>query len=242
MLEQQRLDYLQAMGIVQWMPRQPLPGAPAPRWLPVQAAHAPHPHQISSGEGHIVHPMAAELLHDKAPPEARQEQPSVRPGVADLPAADPGDATVAAEIPVQAADLTPPRFELHFLRVSRCGVWVCDDAAQAEAMQAFAWRVMMAMTDHTGFMQPLLRFRWPFIESAHDDQSQPVALQALSAQWRFFTEQGAAYAVCFGEDSQTWLSRVGVKPVYHSAAVTGVMQSAADKRLLWQALKDITEL
>lgn len=244
MLEQRRLDYLQAMGIVQWMPRQPLSGAPQPRWLPEQTAHAPQPHQVSAGAGHIAHPLAAELLHEgRADAAAAQTPPPVSaPRLEAQPEVPAADAATTTEPAAAVVDLTPPRFELYFLRSSRHGVWVCDNPADAERMHAFAWRVMNALSDDTAFMQTPLCFRWPFIEAAQEDQSEAVALQALSAQWQFFTGQGVSYALCFGDSSREWLAKVGVTPLYAGTSLTGVMQTAAGKRGLWQALRSITEL
>ncbi len=241
MREQQRLDYLQAMGIVQWILRQPLSGAPAPRWLPEDAhAAAPRPALISEGGGHIAHPMAAQLLHEAATQPAQKAPVAVQRRPAETPvvvSADPAAGVVA--IP---ADLTPPRFELHFLRVSARGVWVCDDAAQAERLAAFAYRVMSALQAPAGLLQAPLCFRWPFIESAHDDQSLPVALQALSAQWQFLCDHGVRYVVAFGQDSDHWLQQVQAPLLFRAASLSDVMQNAQHKRQLWQALLTQTEL
>jgi hypothetical protein len=244
--EQQRLDYLQAMGIVQWMPRQPLPGVPAPRWLPEDAhAAAPRPALTSEGGGHIAHPMAAQLLHEAAAQPVAKEPAAAQSKLADTPAVAISD--VASEVVADVAatatsDLTPPRFELHFLRVSAGGVWVCDDAAQAERLAAFAYRVMSALQAPAGLLQAPLCFRWPFIESAHDDQSRPVALQALSAQWQFLRDQGVRYAVAFGQDSDHWLQQVQAPLLFRAASLSDVMQNAQYKRQLWQALLTQTEL
>jgi len=257
MREQQRLDYLQAMGIVQWMPRQPLPGVPAPRWLPEDAhAAAPRPALTSEGGGHIAHPMAAQLLHQnvvepalKTPAAATADSvAAVCTGTMAAPTRAPAtDApasaqSVTADHPVTPVDGTPPRFELHFLRVSARGVWVCDDAAQAERLAAFAYRVMSALQAPAGLLQAPLCFRWPFIESAHDDQSLPVALQALSAQWQFLRDNGVQYAVTFGDGSQYWLQQVQAPLLFRGAALLDVMSDARQKRQLWQALLTQSEL
>ncbi|MAD45678.1 MAG: hypothetical protein CMI02_14135 [Oceanospirillaceae bacterium] len=250
MLEQRRQDYLQAMGITHWVPRMALPNAPQPRWIAESSAHAPQPHQVSAGEGHIVHPMAAELLHDAAKPavakvpESRDEV--LREEADGQQAADrgrePAPAVQPAPMPAAGTDLTPPRFELQFLRVSHYGVWVSDQPHEMERLQGFAWRVLQAMTDNTGFMQPPFNFRWPFIESAHEDQSHPVAVQALSAQWRFFADQGARYVVSFGDTSKEWLSNIGVTPLFAGPSLAEVMQSAAEKRRLWYALRELGDI
>lgn len=242
MREQQRLDYLQAMGIVQWMPRQPLPDVPAPRWLPEDAHAAPvRPALTSAGGGHIAHPMAAQLLHEaSALPVAKT--PVSEQNVPVETAAAAVYESAADITPAVTTDLTPPRFELHFLRVSANGVWVCDDAAQAERLVAFAYRVMSALQAPAGLLQAPLCFRWPFIESAQDDQSLPVALQALSAQWQFLRDQGVRYVVAFGQDSERWLQQVQAPLLFRAASLSEVMQNAQHKRQLWQALLTQSEL
>lgn len=252
MREQQRLDYLQAMGITQWMPRQPLPHAPEPRWLPANA-HPPaaKPHQVGGGGGHMPHPLAAELLHEQsAPPQsATVAESAVTVGSDDALSTEKADAVLVTEAahavadPDQpVADLTPPRFELYFVRVSPGSVWVVDRADQVERVQAFAWRVLNALQDSTGFMPATFSFRWPFIESASDDQSRPVALQALSAQWQFLREQGCQHLITLGGDAREWLLRVGAQPVVSVNSVDDVMGSAAAKRSFWLALQQLPEL
>ncbi|MCD8523623.1 MAG: hypothetical protein LRY66_14230 [Saccharospirillaceae bacterium] len=241
MREQQRLDYLQAMGIVQWMPRQPLPGVPAPRWLPEDAHAAPvRPVLMSEGGGHIAHPMAAQLLHEASALPVAKAPVSVQNVPVETPATAVSES--AAVAPAVTTDLTPPRFELHFLRVSANGVWVCDDAAQAERLAAFAYRVMSALQAPVGLLHTPLCFRWPFIESAQDDQSLPVALQALSAQWQFLRDNGVRYAVAFGQDSDHWLQQVQAPLLFRAASLSEVMQNAQHKRQLWQALLTQSEL
>jgi len=237
MLEQRRQDYLQAMGITHWVPRMPLPNALEPRWIAESPQHAPQPHQVSSGEGHIVHPMAAELLHDQTKPAvAKVSEVTERTAVAAKQLEQP----VALEI--IPADTTPPRFELLFLRVSHAGVWVSDNPQEVERLQGFAWRVLQAMSDNTSFMQPPFNFRWPFIESAHEDQSQPVAVQALTAQWHFLVDQGAEYVVSFGDVSRQWLTNIGVTPVFAASSIEQVMQNPAEKRRLWLSLQTLSEI
>lgn len=252
MREQQRLDYLKAMGITQWMPRQPLPHAPEPRWLPADAhPPAPKPHQVGGSGGHAPHPMAAELLHElsstKAAPAASVPAPvhNPVPAAAAVQDATPVSevASVAADASVSpVADLTPPRFELHFVRVSPSMVWVVDRSDQLERIQAFAWRVLGALQMNTGFMPGTLSFRWPFIESGSDDQSRPVALQALAAQWQFIKDQGCQHLVTLGSDAQGWLAQVGAQPVFSANSVDDIMGSAVAKRSFWLALQNLPEV
>ncbi len=256
MREQQRLDYLQAMGITQWMPRQPLPNAPKPRWLPADAhPAAPKPHQVGGGGGHMPHPLAAELLHELSggarPAPVTETVTKAEPAVAQAessaglqPAVPTAAETVepAAQAETALADMTPPRFELHFVRISPNSVWVVDRADQVERVQAFAWRVLNALQSNNGFMPATISFRWPFIESATDDQSRPVALQAVAAQWQFLRERGCQHLITLGEDAREWLSLVGAQPVYSLDSVDDVMGSAVAKRSFWLALQQLPEI
>ncbi|WP_430461350.1 hypothetical protein ACQUQU_00810 [Thalassolituus sp. LLYu03] len=249
MREQQRLDYLQAMGITQWIPRQPLPFAPAPRWL-AEDAHPRHaaPHQVAA-TGHMPHPLAAELLHD-ALPAATQKVPTVQAAapralvqeaVTAQPVASGAAPALVSELPAGGADLAPPRFELHFLRAGS-GCWITDSADEAARVQAFAWRVLSAIKGGSDFIAAPVCFRWPFIESAHEDQSLPVALHALRTQWQFLAEQGIAYVIAVGAGTSGWLDRIDVRPLYHSTSLDALMSQATEKRKLWLALHQQAEL
>ncbi|MCH2041181.1 MAG: hypothetical protein MK185_11150 [Saccharospirillaceae bacterium] len=237
MLEQTRLDYLQAMGITQWMPREPLPHAPAPRWLPpVAANHHSHAEVEQFAQSHHIPPvMAAELLAvgdaaTKVAEKLAASQPATQPVA---------EESVVTELPVANSaptDLTPPRFELHFLRIGQRGLWVCSDAQQLDSMMRFAHRVMMGMRQPIEIMQAPLCFRWPFIESSHQDQGRAVAQQALSAQWQHFAGQGVQYLIAFGDAAQEWLPQCGAQLSFVAADTQSVMQSASEKRRLWQVL------
>ena len=238
MLEQTRLNYLQAMGITQWMPRSPLAHAPEPRWLPQQAAnHHSHEEVDQLAQSHHIPPvMAAELLAvgDAAEKVAEKLAASQQPAAKQTEAEATVTETPAAnETP---ADLSPPRFELHFLRIGQQGLWVCSDGQQLDAMMRFAHRVMMGMKQPIEMMQAPLCFRWPFIESSHQDQGRAVAQQALSAQWQHFAAQGVKYLISFGDAAQEWLPQCGAQLTFAATDIQTVMQSAAEKRRLWQVL------
>lgn len=228
MLEQQRLDYLQAMGVTLWLPRQPLTHAADSRWLPPLAELA----DVSStavNEAVRVESSAspssmAKLLVNK--PSASQPATSV---------AEPSsDTSVSA--PVQPVDLTPPRFELHFLPVANKGLWVCSSADEVEPMMRFLHRVMTGMQQPLDVMSAAQVFRWPFLESSQQDQSKAVALQALKAQCQFYQSQGVQYVVAFGPDAISWLGQVQAPLIFHADSVSAAMGTAAEKRRLWQAL------
>jgi hypothetical protein len=270
-LEQRRLDYLQAMGITQWMPRQPLPDAPEPRWLPAEAAnHHSHQEVDELAQSHHIPPvMAAELLSvgdvaeriaqqqgqqatqdGQTPPDAGR---SASHGSSPAAAVSPSNAVVsgaavspAGENRVAASadavqDLSPPRFELHFLPVGKAGLWVCSDAQQLDSMMRFAHRVMQGMRQPIDMMAAPLSFRWPFIESSHQDQSRAVAEQALQAQYQYFTSQGVQYVISFGEHGQQWLPVAGAEAIFHAPSLDALMAAPALKRQLWLALSERSE-
>lgn len=236
MLEQTRLDYLQAMGITQWMPREALPHAPEPRWLPeVAANHHSHAEVEQLAQSHHIPPvMAAELLSVGDVAEKIRQQQVVKPVE---PAQEQSSVEQVAE--AQAADvvdLSPPRFELHFLRLSNAAMWVCSDPSELDLMMRFAHRVMTGMQQPLDIMQAPHTFRWPFIESAHQDQGSAVALQALAAQWQHFSSQGVRYVIAFGEAADTWLPKAQAELSFYAPGVQQVMESAELKRSLWHTL------
>lgn len=154
----------------------------------------------------------------------------------------PKDSAPKQESPVAPVDLTPPRFKLEFLRVSEKGVWVFDDHCDVQSVQRFASKVMQAMSGQSMILSQPASFHWPFIESRHEDQSEPVALQALSAQWQFLADQGVSYCISFGESSLEWLNKIKVSPHYHHQSLRQTFTEAESKRALWYALRKLDEL
>lgn len=157
---------------------------------------------------------------------------------AELSAAQPR--TGEAAIPGPAAT---PRFQLHFVKATEHGLWVCDADSDPEYLQGFIQRVMAAWQESVVFMNKVPGFRWPFIASRHHDQSEPVALQALTAQWQVLRPQGSeGYTIALGEDAAHWLKRIGVAPLVCLPDLA-TLQSAADaKRRLWLALQALDTL
>lgn len=136
-----------------------------------------------------------------------------------------------------------PRFQLNFVKASERGLWVCDADSDPEHLQGFIQRVMAAWQESVVFMNKVPGFRWPFIASRHQDQSEPVALQALTAQWQVLRPQeGEGYTIALGEDAAHWLQRIGVAPLVCLPDLA-TLQSAADaKRRLWLALQALDTL
>jgi hypothetical protein len=267
MREATRQQYLKTMGIQLWMPRFSLPNAPESPLLAAvgsSVAEAPdnransstnQPH--SAGQAPSDRPIAGRLLDASPasqPPEGSNLPDKTRPShtqplsgdsvtdsIIDASAADAAQKQPQASLASEPIDLTPPRFELHFTRVGRRGVWVCDDADQLALLEGFARRVAMAMAMP---FDPSLRipsFRWPFIEQGREDQSSAVAKQALVAQWQFLRTQGVSYVVSFGPNAKDWLTRVEAKGYLTDQPLGSWIQQPGSKRALWLRLLDIQQ-
>lgn len=248
MLEQQRLEYLQAMGIQLWMPRQPVANAVDSLWLASDESEASHT-EVSGEQIKAGH--AADLLADmgfatdsgkKIPaaevsPEpvkhASSEQAQIT-SVADVKKTDENPAEVA---PV---DLTVPEFELHFA-LWPCGIlWVAGQAFDHKD-QGFQTSVSYSLLGGTVPQANYSQFKWPYIEGSNEDQSIAVAIRALTAQWEFMSNQGARAWVAVDASSFEWLSKVAVKPLC-SVDDKSELFSPVGKKQLWQALLSLPKM
>lgn len=268
MREATRQQYLKTMGIQMWMPRRSLPNAPESPLLaavensitesleqkadvgtepPSQAGHEhsgrlsaeqllagshppPHYSERSRQSGHP--------LSDSTPPHS--ESPTAEP-IPNIPTADTAQSLAPTSQTSTPLDLSPPRFELHFIRVGNRGVWVCDDVGQLALLESFARRVAMGMSMP---FDPTLRipsFRWPFIEQGKEDQSAAVARQALAAQWQFLRSQGVSYVVGFGPNTKDWLVQIEVKGYLTEQPLDAWIQQPGSKRALWLRLLDLQQ-
>lgn len=258
MLEQRRVDYLKAMGITLWMPRQALPHAKESRWLPENNDER-HEHIAISHTGDTSRPIAAADLLRAGQPMHKHEhvvaQEKAKPAPAEKEVATPAHQNkaqpqtpesvtpqVGAEESTLAQDMTPPRFALDFIPISRQGLWVVDGKESVHDIQQFAYRVLKGMGAAPEFMSQPINFRWPFIESSHQDQSRPVALQALHAQWQFLKSQGVRYIITIGGDAQAWMSAVEAESHFHIADFSLFQNDAHIKRELWLSLRQLSEL
>ncbi|MDP2505438.1 hypothetical protein [Oceanobacter sp. 3_MG-2023] len=262
MREAVRCQYLKAMGIPVWVPRDELPHAAPSQLLPwLGEQHGPHGSELPVD--HLPnyrnaedHPegghFAAELLDHRGNTTTRvavdaavvSNRDSVAPAataLTDLPTSPPDSLvkpeTAVAE-PLVVADLTPPRFELHFIATGNGTIWVCDRQEQLPALQAFAWQVGIGMKWSPEQGSPL-SFRWPFIEHGQEDQSSAVAEQALRAQWQFFVHHGGRHVIGFGSNTRQWLTRIQVPGCYQDDDVVTVMSCAERKKQLWLALLNL---
>lgn len=225
MLEQTRLNYLQAMGVAQWMPRHALPFAPEPRWLATDANQNPQlaaNTQTDEDTGYM--PELGDLLGEQKTVEQPQGDSVVKLATAVAPSLDP------------SRNVTP-HFQLFFISSSLPVVWVCDNVEEVEMLQRLIHSIQKGMQGHIAFVAQAYEFRWPYLQTHQQDQSLPVALQALQAQWSFMQERNKAQGVvAIGQASQQWLQQIQVKKVCTAPSVFELQQSAALKRQLWQSL------
>lgn len=214
MLEQRRLDYLNAMGIVQWLPRAPLPHAPAPRWLPAVAQSS----AAVAAEDVELPVFAAET--PQKPKLELVKNPSANAELA-LPAAQ--------EVPI---------FTLYFIGSELPVLWVCDNGQEVGFLQQFIFNVQKALLGQSFFVPAPQEFKWPFLNSKKHDQSAAVAKQALTAQWQVFQQQAKQplQAVAIGAQSQHWLQEIDAASVFSADSVQQLTTSATLKRQLWLAL------
>lgn len=239
MREQRRLDYLQAIGITQWLPRQPLPHAPESRWLP-PAANQPDHESIDrlSEQHHIPARVAAEILSldDRSSSVASRATSMAR----DTQSTTDGVTETAESVSVSQAlaeTLQVPEFTLHWLWLTSTTLWVCDHTQDVRLFQAVAPRVLRALQQPLYTLQTPPSFTWPFIRSRQHDQSSAVAQQALMAQWQYFETQGVQRVITFGDTAQQWLTRVSAPICYRHDDIQQWAMEPQSKRALWHALR-----
>lgn len=235
MLEQRRLDYLQAMGVVQWMPRQPLPFAPAPRWLPDANAKKAEPAAPVSGFN--KEETKAQLASVRPSFNSANNAPAAPPQVAPIAHAVANTITHNQPATDIITDQQVPRFHLYFVQSLLPVTWVCDRVEDIELVQQLAFKTQKALTGESMFVAAPAEFRWPFIVGAAEaEQTTPVALQALTAHWHFIQEQGSRGIISVGPDSQKWLSQVSAPSHFHIPVLAEFLASASLKRQLWLTL------
>lgn len=239
MLEPRRQSFLDAMGVVSYVPRFVLPNArPSARCeMPV-----PPPGDVrSEAPARAAPPVGGTAgVGPEAPAvrpagEARQrvEMPSIQaPSAPTKPAAAP-----PAEAVRFAADLVTTQLGLMFL---------CEGSLRPEQKRLVA-NIAAAFSRHflpdqeAGLQAS--RFSWPVLQSAGLAQGADAARDALSANVLAQAERlRMKWVVVFGDgllpylDSQL-LAQEGVLLV-PAAELAELLQSAAAKAALWRALQD----
>lgn len=228
MLEQRRLDYLQAMGITQWLPRKPLANAPEPRWWPNEAANADALEELN---------VAPQPQVSAVPVSVETNAPAVvaTPVVANIPTPE----TTSNTPPVMVEPQAVPEFQLFFTVCHLPLVWVTSNSTELQSLQRFVFALQRSLLGKPYHLYDPVEFKWPFLQSSSEDQSQAVALQALKAQWQVFQNTQPAQAITFGEPSQHWLQLADAKALLHFNSLDELLHSADKKRQLWLALSDL---
>lgn len=259
MLEQQRIEYLQAMGIQLWMPREALPNAAQSLWLTSEMAEYSPSTQQATGTavqaGHAADLLAGMGLDSSKPVTAVALQAQTKPGedaVAEssskpeLPLAPAilstpsGETETLESAPVQTMDSTVPRFELYFA-LWPCGMLWVSGRNFEQKDHAFQTAVSYALLGSTVPQANYSQFKWPYIEGSNEDQGTAVALRALTAQWEFMSGQGARGWISMDGTSHEWLNKVASKPLY-SVANADELFTVAGKKQLWQALQTLPSI
>jgi hypothetical protein len=266
MLEAARRQYLQAMGISLWLPRDELAHAAPSRLLPlVGSMHVGPDESLLAVAEAVAHHKASGLLqenmaaasHAVSQPSRHSDPSTSAPVTSDIVGIDtdtsvvtrggsdshvePDRNAVVTTLVTEVVDLAPPRFELCFVRVGAAGVWVCDGPDQVQDLQRLASRVAIVM-GMSQVQADVAGFRWPFIENVREDQSAAVAEQALRAQWQYLYSQGIRYAIGLGLNASRWLPVGGADGLMLAAPVIEILSSAEHKRTLWHYLAQRTSL
>lgn len=221
MLEQRRLDYLQAMGVTQWMPRVPLANAPEPRWWPTEAANMD---EVAESKIEMALPIA-QVLAQSANMSSQLEQ-NIAPKL---------EVVTTASLSVDAQ--TVPNIQLFFIECQLPVLWVIDtqDIEQLNSLQRFVFALQKSLLGKAYHLRAPVEFKWPFLQSRTEDQSLPVALRALKVQWDVFANE-QLQAICFGAQSQYWLEQAEL-PVFKAyESLAELLYSADLKRQLWLEL------
>ena len=266
MLEQQRLEYLQAMGIQLWMPREPVAQAAESLWYASQV----NPDQLSGinsgNEGVVVHAgSASKLLPDSLSvdsPPLESGSPAVNTSVVAAsnstvpvqPVSNLNDSVLndsvlndsdISSVPTDVLlnDSTPPVFELYFA-LWPCGTLWVSSIPFTNIDHQYQSAVSFALL-HSSVLQPSLsHFKWPYIEGSNEDQSIHIALRALTAQWEFLQSQGIKNWISTDAASLEWMSKVAGNPLL-SVSHKDYLVSLEGKKELFsiiESLEPVTSL
>lgn len=261
-----RSQYLQAMGVTQWLPRHALNAGESQEFYQALAQPAAVSQQevsVSLAGDQRSNPtaaMSASHLLDNL--RAGERSPAAMPDAETIPQSlaksptRPDAITVIAEAthvesetandsasvgPASSAaisDNQTPRFALYIVPLCPHISWVFDAQIDQSLLLAFCHRVKQGMGLDVGFQPNMTEFRWPFIESSQQDQSTPVAIQALKAQWQFMREQGCQQVFTWGSDSSHWFAQAGATVAFANPSPE-LNLSADIKRKIWKALTSI---
>lgn len=267
--ESQRQAYLRAIGVVQYVPRVPLPGALSSLNLEALAAAsdiAPPseiPAQDIPAQDISVAGISAQVIPAAEPKSAPAEGAGPRriDELLDFQPASKkpaGKAETASQpaIGQEKAGRTVPRFALS---VSVLGPFmIVDDAVDAHEQLPGYQQLLENIFFALGFSWRLdssERFQWPMVKSAQVDQGEAAAGQALQAFLnRQLEQRGCRVLLLLGERAarfsgcaelvavQRHTDTVFAPPVYRLPSAAALLTQPQQKAPFWRQLQGLREL
>jgi len=243
MQEQQRLEYLQAMGIQVWMPRKVIDNAADSLWLAEDVAASCESSETlapqSSPQFNNLSSLGAGLAQSAAQADSSQAAtPVVEKVVEQVANQITEQVTEKATVPEPKSSEPKviPKFMLEFSLWSSGILWV-SSSKQSDQLLTLQNKIGFAFDSE---MQQLnqLTFKWPFLEHGREDQSEVVALRALSAQWQFIQQQKIACCIAMDEESVEWLEKIDAKVLMQLSA--DELFTPQGKQNLWQQLSPLS--
>lgn len=251
MLESTRLDYLAAMGVTGWVPRQALPHAAfrVPPELPEILDQSP----ASADAAVVEQPATIQVAMPKAATPARAKI-IVRPAKRESAPA-PVVAPLAAEPEVKLPPLEP--FYLQLWMAGSCALLIETPEPGLESASP-ALRLLKDILRAVRLPQvPYLYadFTWPLSRNPQFDRSAPAASLALQAFMQGRLESEPVVSIgCFGTYPRLLLGpELGgqdlacgreealeqLPPAWFATDLESLMKDPASKAQLWQQLKRI---
>ena len=249
--ENQRLDYLNQLGVVSWMPRQPLPGArpseyfyheapkqesPLARLRPRQEEHGADETVPVSQPSSVSMPSPNKPAIELAKPSETGGQPS-----ADTPV--PMDAVAGAEGSNATVNRVPEHLQLVFIRQQGNRPLIVSHFGEHGDSDQLFLPLAQSMLHLVGFSEPLVSmpFSWPLT-------GMPAVCREQEFVQIFRALLGGARLGCqpnqecwwFGDLPELIAESDGLLNItlHHPASLTQVMTQASEKRqLLYRLLE-----
>lgn len=250
MLESTRLDYLAAMGVMGWVPREALLHAPLrmPPELPEPELVVMHeePVPVTVSAPSAVLPLRAGRS------AAVRAKIVVRSGASEpVPRADTGPAPVPPE--ARLPPLEP--FYLQLWLAGSCALLIETPEPGLESASP-ALRLLKDILRAVGLPEaPRMHsdFRWPLNRNPQLDRSAPAASLALQAFMHGRLEDSSVVSIgCFGRQTRLLLGHEqteqqvsvgqeqtldGLPPAWFAPDLESLMRNGASKAQLWQQLR-----
>ena len=255
MLESTRLDYLAAMGVTGWVPRQALPNVPFR--IP---ADIPAPEPVEAQEAEVLPASRNSSSTSEVPSSSisSSRAAEVRSRLTGMPR-QPEQAEPA---PVKA---TPPVQSLPPLEPFYLQLWIAGPCALLLEVEEPG---LESASSELRLLKDILRavnlpvtphlqsdFRWPLTRNPQFDRSAPAASLALQAFMTGRLEGQSVLSVgCFGRKTRLLLGTgwdeeasedeaertlEGLPPAWFTFSLAELMENSKNKARLWQQLRRI---